>query len=109
MKTLNEKQLSDRDIKTLLTPRHRPVPPADLAERIKREIPADLPLAPDLDDGDWSRIGRSRVWLMAASVVVAVGGGLLAFRLMEQMTHPPEKGHNCAKPTYASAEHNKAP
>ncbi len=75
MKTLNEK-----DIQDLLTPRERPVPPADLAERIKQEIPEDLPVIPDVDDFARRRPSHSRVWLMAASVLVAVGGGFLAFR-----------------------------
>ncbi len=89
MKTKNDRQLNERDIKALLTPRERPVPPADLAARIKRQIPADLPVVPSLDGVTGARrLLRSRTWLMAASVVVAVGGGLLAVRLMNQMVDP---------------------
>ena len=90
MNPLSEKTLNEKDIQDLLTPRERPLPPADLAERIKREIPDDLPAVPGIEVDDFARRrpSRSRVWLMAASVVVAVGGGFLAFRLMDQMPKP---------------------
>ncbi len=91
MKTKNDRQLNERDIKALLTPRERPVPPADLAARIKRQIPADLTMAPDLGSAAADhRASRSRVWLIAASVVLAVGGGFFAVRVMNQMVDPSE-------------------
>ena len=48
MNAKNRKNLSEHEIKDLLTARERPTPPADLADRIKREIPEDISVAPGL-------------------------------------------------------------
>ena len=87
------KELTERDVKDLLTPRERPVPPADLAARIKAEIPADLPAIPTLadDSAPVAPMSGSRIWLMAASVVLAIGGGFLALRWMDRMPAPGER------------------
>ncbi len=89
MKPLNERDLSDREIKDLLVPSSRPAPPADLADRIKQEIPEDIFVAPGPTvDATTVTMPRSRVWLLAASVIVAVGGAFFALRVMEQMPSP---------------------
>ncbi len=78
----------DRELQSLLTPDDRPVPPSDLAERIKAEIPADLAFAPpqDVVVERVSRLGwRRRGWLLAASLVTVLGGVWLAGRTMTEM------------------------
>ena len=95
------KQLTEKEIRDFLTPRERPEPPAGLAERIKSEIPDELVFAAPEPQGHDSQArptaSRSRFWLMAASVVVAVGGSLLALRLMERT------GMESAQPAVAEA------
>ncbi len=104
MNAMNQRNLSEREIKDLLTPRERPAPPADLADRIKREIPADISVASGLaGEATTVSLPRSRVWLLAASVMVAVGGGFFALRLMEQMQAPG------AESTQVAAETPNAP
>jgi len=68
-----------------------PAPPADLAERIKQDVPPRLELAPELE----AERGRSlaplsdrRVWLAAASLVVALGAGLVAVRVLDETEDP---------------------
>lgn len=74
-----------------------PAPPADLARRIKDQIPDDLFGAPDdpsrrdLGSGTPLSTGaarpraltRSAAWAVAASLMVAIGAGWLAVRLFE--------------------------
>ncbi len=85
-------QPTDREVKSLLTEVEIPEPPADLAARIKSEIPADLSSGrfegTDLEVFDAPRRSPSRGWLIAASLVVAVGGGLIALRQMDQFQTP---------------------
>ncbi|MCP4660013.1 MAG: DUF3520 domain-containing protein [bacterium] len=89
------RQPSEREIKDLLTPSETPKPPAGLAERIKGEIPEDfgLPAPPPTghDNVVVGRFGAARQirWLIAAGVVMAVGGGLLGYRLQQEVA-PPE-------------------
>ncbi len=66
------------EIEARLTPDEAPAPPAGLAERIKAEIPEALP-AP---------VGRRpgpRRWLIAASFLVAIVGGLVAYRTAREV------------------------
>ncbi|HEX9734329.1 MAG TPA: von Willebrand factor type A domain-containing protein [Thermoanaerobaculia bacterium] len=79
-------QLSEREIRDLLTPKHAPAPPAGLAERIRSEIPEPLDAAPDVDGGRLGRRSPLRTYLLAASVLVAFGVGFLAWRAQDQMT-----------------------
>jgi len=58
-------------------------PPADLAERIKADVPPALELVPELA-GDGSSTGRRRVWLAAASVLLAVGAGVVALQVRDR-------------------------
>ncbi len=106
MKPEKRHELTERDIKNLLTSHERPVPPADLAERIKQEIPLDLPAMPGLAEAasQPSTPSRSRIWLMAASVVIAIGGGFIAFRLMEQMPRPDEIAMTQVEPTRGAGD-----
>jgi Ca-activated chloride channel family protein len=84
-------QLSEREIARRLAERDDVEPPAGLLERIKSEIPAEVRIAPEVQAGREERIGdmsaRQR-WLIAASVVAAVGAGVFALQLrpaMEEM------------------------
>ncbi len=89
------RQQSEREIKDLLTPAETPKPPAGLAERIKRDIPDDFGLAAAPPAGNDNvvvgRFGAVRQvrWLIAAGVVMAVGGGFLGYRLQQEVA-PPE-------------------
>lgn len=82
MKPLNEEQ-----IRSLL--RHHPVvePPPDLAEKIKSQIPESLPSmaepAPVVQRPGWSQ------WLVAASLLVALGGGGLSLYLTREALEAP--------------------
>jgi len=58
-------------------------PPADLAERIKADVPPTLELVPELGESSGGT-GRRRVWLAAASVVLAVGAGLIALQVRDR-------------------------
>ncbi|MEM7351423.1 MAG: hypothetical protein AAF657_11495, partial [Acidobacteriota bacterium] len=88
------KPLTEREIKDLLTEHDVPTPPAGLAERIKREIPAEIVFGDAASDETEptdtggsvpQQMSRSRFWLMAASLVLALGGGFLALRWMDQV------------------------
>lgn len=82
---MSREKWSRRDLEKLLTPGETPSPPADLAARIKAEIPDRLPVAQApggaAGGGSSSRLGP---WLLAASLVVTLGGGLLAYLTMRQ-------------------------
>ncbi len=58
-------------------------PPADLAERIKADVPPTLELVPALAESSRG-FGRRRVWLAAASVVLAVGAGVVALQVRDR-------------------------
>jgi len=60
-------------------------PPADLAERIKADVPPELELVPALDEATWTT-GRRRVWLAAASVLLAVGAGVVALQVRDRLS-----------------------
>jgi hypothetical protein len=69
-------------------------PPEGLLEKLKRDIPPELPalpLAPEVvpqiapETLGRPRPSRHRVWLMAASLAAAVLGGVLALRVMQTM------------------------
>lgn len=81
--------LSEREIRDLLTPKDVPAPPAGLVERIKSEIPERLEAAPGDDAARFGRRSPLRTYLLAASVLVAVGGAFLAYRVQVEMA-PPE-------------------
>ena len=77
------KKLTERELERLLTAsvdgEPSPEPPADLADRIKADIPAELPV-PDLDFGTPERSGWSvHRWRLAAVLTMIVGGGSLAW------------------------------
>lgn len=66
-------------------------PPADLAERIKGEVPSHLELAPDLaaEGGSSPPSAGRRRWLAAAAVVlVTLGAGVIGVRVLEQTEQP---------------------
>ncbi|HVR98844.1 MAG TPA: hypothetical protein VMW27_19655, partial [Thermoanaerobaculia bacterium] len=84
-------QMSEREIARRLAERDDVEPPAGLLERIQSEIPAEIRIAPEVQAGREERIGdmstRQR-WLIAASVVAAIGAGVFALQLrppMEEM------------------------
>ncbi len=77
-------RLSEREIARRLAERDDVEPPAGLLERIQSEIPAEVRITPEVQAGREERIGdmstRQR-WLIAASVVAAVGAGVFALQL----------------------------
>ena len=82
------KHFEEREIRDLLTPDDRPVPPPDLAARIKAEIPNDLVFTSEPDEGDVVEVGRrawpNQGWLLAASLATVLGGVWLAGRTMHE-------------------------
>ena len=65
-------------------------PPEGLLEKIKSDIPAELPIVPTLptlprvpEIGPRLTPPKRRVWLMAASLAAAVCGGALGFWMMQ--------------------------
>jgi hypothetical protein len=84
--------LNTREIARRLAERADVEPPEGLLEKIKSEIPAELGVAPRIVErlGREDRTPRRRVWLMAASVAAALGGGVLALHVM-QSSPPPER------------------
>jgi hypothetical protein len=83
------------DIARRLAERDGVEPPEGLLEKIKQDIPAELPALPRLPEvapriPGRTRPPRHRVWLMAASLAAAVLGGVLALRVMET-TPPPQE------------------
>jgi Ca-activated chloride channel family protein len=78
--------LKTSEIARRLAEREDIEPPEGLLEKIKAEIPAALPVAPlrprIIEKIDRPRTPRRQVWLMAASVAAALGGGVLALHVM---------------------------
>lgn len=83
---MSREKWSRRELEKLLSPGETPPPPVDLAARIKAEIPDRLPVA-QVPGGRAEGRSSSRLgpWLLAASVVMALGGGLLAYRATRQV------------------------
>jgi len=82
--------LNTREIARRLAARDDVEPPEGLLEKIKSEIPAALPVAPKVVERmeRFERPPRRRVWLMAASVAAALGGGVLALHVMRTAPAP---------------------
>ena len=103
------KPITEKEIRDLLTPNETPTPPAGLAERIKNEIPDQIifeSLDPDEPTGSIrSPLSRPRFLLMAASVVLTLGGSFLAYRLMDQVSMEPSR----AKQTVSSTDDDAEP
>jgi len=85
--------LKTSEIARRLAEREDVEPPQGLLEKIKAEIPSALPVAPlaptmpvRIDTPE--RPPRRKVWLMAASVAAALGGGALALHLMQSTPSP---------------------
>lgn len=82
------KRITDREIRRLLSVRGTPEPPRGLADRIKAEIPEVLQvggagLRPEGAAGVPSRSPALRpLWLLAASLLVVIGAGFVAVRLL---------------------------
>jgi hypothetical protein len=78
--------LKTSEIARRLAARDGVEPPEGLLDKIKSEIPAVLPAAPRIEPGVVERMERRprrRVWLMAASVAAALGGGVIGLRVMQ--------------------------
>jgi len=98
MNALNKKSIEKSNEKRILDAlaagrvgEDLPAPPADLAERIKQDVPLRLELAPGLDPEQ----GRSRgplsdrrLWLAAASIAMALGAGLVGVRVFQETEDP---------------------
>jgi Ca-activated chloride channel family protein len=75
------------ELETLAGPAtERPEPPAGLREAILREVPETLELAPEVSGAGAGEGRRTVRWALAAaaSVVVAVGAGVVAVRVLEE-------------------------
>jgi hypothetical protein len=91
-------------------------PPEGLLEKIKQDIPPELPalpLAPEIPEAvpeitGRPRPSRHRVWLMAASLAAAVLGGVLAVRTMETMQSTPPREAAQEKTTEAARQQQPA-
>ena len=81
-------RLDDRRLARQLRPESRPEPPPELLETLRRDIPEVLP-RPIAAAGEGvlpfrGRSGARRLVLAAASVVTILGGGVLAWRVVQQ-------------------------
>ncbi len=82
------KKLTDREIERLLSARGTPEPPESLAGRIKAEIPEVLQVGGTGFEPESLRTVPSRsagfrpLWLIAASLLVVIGAGFMAVRLL---------------------------
>lgn len=85
-------QLSEREIRDLLTSKDVPAPPAGLAERIKSEIPEFLGALPRGDDCHLRRASPMRRYLVAAAVVTTLGGAVLVHRVRQEAPLDPSAG-----------------
>ncbi len=87
-------QPTDRELRSLLAGGEVPEPPAGLAARIKSEIPPDLSanIFEPIEFDAPARVSPSRLWLMAASIIVAVGAGLFVSRQMDHLPTPESSG-----------------
>jgi len=79
--------LKTSEIARRLAEREDVEPPQGLLEKIKAEIPSTLSVAPQRIE-TYERPPRRKVWLMAASVAAALGGGALALHLMQSSPSP---------------------
>jgi Ca-activated chloride channel homolog len=80
--------LKTSEIARRLAEREEVEPPQGLLEKIKAEIPAALPAMPRRIIEMPERRPQRKVWLMAASVAAALGGGALALHLMQSSPSP---------------------
>jgi hypothetical protein len=82
------KKLTDREIERLLSARAMPEPPGGLADRIKAEIPEVLQVGGTGLEPENVRAmpprsaGFRPLWLIAASLLVVIGAGFMAVRLL---------------------------
>jgi len=81
------KKLSDKEITRLLAQRGMPEPPPGLARQIKAEIPGQLEvgggaLEPTGRSGAMPFGGLRPLWMIAASLLVVIGAGFVALRLL---------------------------
>jgi von Willebrand factor/Uncharacterized protein YfbK, C-terminal len=79
---LRRSRPSRRALAALLRGGRPPEPPADLAARIKAEIPEDLAAGAGDEELPRPSPARRRPWLLAASLAAALGGGVVAYRTL---------------------------
>ena len=85
------KKLSDKEIARALSQRRTPEPPPGLARQIKAEIPAQLEVGGGAFDPAGGRGalpfgGLRPLWMIAASLLVVIGAGFVALRLLTPPT-----------------------
>ncbi len=78
----------DRDVERRLGRVESPEPPADLLTRIQGDIPDHLRPVGEAEDAKPARHGR-RYQLLAASVFLALVGGVVAYRVFESAPEAP--------------------
>jgi Ca-activated chloride channel family protein len=76
--------LREREIARRLAAGPASKPPADLLGRLQADIPDNLELHPELQGGPPRRIERRFYWLSAASLAVALTGGIIALQTMKE-------------------------
>ncbi len=74
-------RLNAQEIERRLAEQPAPPPPAELLERIQSEIPDASEIWPEEPP---ATTPGPRRWLIAASLIVAVGGGLLGYRTLQE-------------------------
>ncbi|MDH3255765.1 MAG: hypothetical protein OEM62_12280, partial [Acidobacteriota bacterium] len=86
---MRDNAMRERDVEERLTGIESPEPPADLLDRIRGDIPR---YAQPAARGDSGASGGGFTWrrsrLLAASVFLAVVGGLLAYRVSQEVLEP---------------------
>jgi Ca-activated chloride channel family protein len=84
---MQNRNVREREIEKRLTRVHSPEPPDDLLDRIRNDIPENLRPVEEQNGKVILKRGRSRQ-LLAASLFLAVVGGVVAYRVSQRVPEP---------------------